>query len=342
MSNRRTRDLPPVPDLRREHQAMGPGHEFDTIRMLMARWGPLAVNIGDDAAVLPTTVGRVHVVSTDACIEGVHFQRAWISSFEIGVRAAAAAFSDLAAMGARADAALIAMVVPEAWRDALPEIADGIGHVVGVVGAKIIGGNLSRGTAFSITTTVFGSGTRAVSRNGAQVGDTVVVSGTLGGPGSAVSAWNAGGEPLPWARERFAQPMPRVAEGGALAIAGASAMVDISDGLAADIRHLAAASKVVVELDAKLLPVGPGITPATALVSGEEYELVATVSPSTLAAVIANWPATSTRPLTVIGTVVDRHREGLLKVIGVTPTDENAMGSPLRVDISQGHDHFYK
>ena len=74
----------------RAHQAMGPGHEFDTIRMLMARWGDLAVDIGDDAAVLsPEIHGRTRVISTDACIEGAHFLHEWISPFDVGVRAAA-------------------------------------------------------------------------------------------------------------------------------------------------------------------------------------------------------------------------------------------------------------
>lgn len=342
MSHRSQHDVPESAKALRAHQSMGPGHEFDTIRMLMTRWGPLAVDIGDDAAVLPATTDCVNVVSTDACVEGVHFRRVWITPYEIGVRAAAAAFSDLAAMGARADAALIAMVVPDRWRDALPDIADGIGLVVGTIGAKIIGGNLSDGDAFSITTTVFGSATRIISRNGAQVGDAVVVTGSLGGPGSAISAWNAGREPSLWARGRFAQPMPRLAEGGALAVGGATSMMDISDGLGADIRHLAAASNVAIDVDASLLPKGPEIAADAAMVSGEEYELLATVPQANLAAILASWSTVSSRTLTVIGTVVDKHHGGILRVIGAIPREGNSGESPQRVENSQGHDHFYR
>src|SRR5262245_9181867 len=107
------------PSMHREHQAMGPGHEFDTIRMLMARWGDLAVDIGDDAAVLAPVNGRARVISTDACVDGFHFRRHWITPREVGVRAAAAALSDLAAMGAYADSVLIAFVVPDDWRQTL-------------------------------------------------------------------------------------------------------------------------------------------------------------------------------------------------------------------------------
>jgi thiamine-monophosphate kinase len=287
----------------RAHQAMGQGVEFDTIRMLMARWGDLAVDIGDDAAVLPRLADGVRVVSTDACVEQVHFRREWITATEVGSRAAAAALSDLAAMGARAESVLVAFVVPPAWEGELGAVADGIGAQVRRAGARIVGGNLSRGGTFAISLTVIGVAERPVSRAGAQVGDLVLVTGRLGGPGSALAAWEAGQAPTVWARERFVRPAPRLLEGQLLAQCGATAMLDISDGLEADARHLGAASGVTVAIDPARLPLGPAVEPAGALRSGEEYELLVTVPPAQLAALESQWRALADIPLTVIGEV---------------------------------------
>lgn len=294
----------------RAHQAMGAGAEFDAIRALMARWGDLVVDIGDDAAVLPAVSTGVRVVSTDACIEDVHFRRAWITPREVGARAAAAALSDLAAMGAEAECLLVAFVVPPSWRDLLGEVADGIGDVVRPSGARIVGGNLSTGRTFGITCTVIGRAVRPVSRAGAQVGDLVIVTGALGGPGAALAAFGAEREPEPWSRARFARPVPRLCEGVALAAAGVSSMLDVSDGVAADARHLGAASSVRLRVDSARIPCGPGITPEQALVSGEEYELLATISPAAWHHLAASWAAHHDTPLTVIGEVVDeRHAD---------------------------------
>jgi thiamine-monophosphate kinase len=304
----------------RAHQAMGQGVEFDTIRMLLSRWGDLAVDIGDDAAVLPAIGAGQRVVSTDACVEDVHFRRAWITPFEVGQRAAAAALSDLAAMGARAEGVLVAFVVPPAWYAALADVADGIGAQVRRAGARIVGGNLSRGQTFVITLTVIGVADPVVPRAGARVGDLVLVTGALGGPGAALTAWEEGRSPVAWARERFAAPQPRLAEGQRLAAAGASAMIDISDGLAADARHLGAASGVWLAIDPARLPVGPGVEPSSALQSGEEYELLVTMPPERFAALAPAWNAAGGVPLTPIGTAVE------------------ATGEPVMP--AAGHDHF--
>lgn len=304
----------------RAHQAMGQGAEFDTIRMLMARWGDLAVDIGDDAAVLPPLSGGVRVVSTDACVEDVHFRRAWITPHEVGSRAAAAALSDLAAMGARAESVLVAFVVPPAWEPDLGDVADGIGAQVRAAGARIVGGNLSRGGTFAITLTVIGVAAHPVARAGARVGDLVLVTGVLGGPGRAIAAWERGVAPEDWARGRFVRPVPRLREGQALAAAGATAMLDISDGLAADARHLGAAGSVRLAIDSARLPLGPGVAPAEGLRSGEEYELLVTMPPDRFAALAGRWDALSPVPLTVIGEV----------------TTADTAVEP----VSGGHDHF--
>ena len=322
------------------HQAMGPGREFDTIRTLLDRWGDLAVGIGDDAALLQAPQGRSVVASTDAFVEDTHFRREWITPYETGVRATAAALSDLAAMGARADALLIAFVVPERWRSKLVDVADGIASVVSSAGARIAGGNISSGGAFSITTTVIGSASRVIPRSGACVGDVLLLTGTLGGPGKALHSWDDGSEPSEWARERFARPVPRLAAGEAFAESGANAMLDISDGLAADARHMAAASRVRLRIIASAVPRGPGVTIPEALTSGEEYELLVAVAPETAPALISEIPARFGVRVTQIGEVVATDaddklsgRSGDVDVFGLT-------GMSPRVELVKGHDHF--
>lgn len=332
----------------RPHQAMGAGHEFDTIRLLMARWGDLAVDIGDDAAVLLPEGQTRRVITTDACVEDVHFRRAWITPREVGARAAAAAISDVAAMGARAESVLIAFVVPDDWRDVLADVADGMGQVIRASGARIVGGNLSRGHAFSISTTVVGAAEHPAARRGAVVGDVLVVTGRLGGPAMAIDAWNVGREPDAWARARFAGPQPRIAEGIALAAAGAHAMLDISDGLVADARHLAAASGVSVRLDASMVPCGPGVTPARALSSGEEYELLAALPREAADALVRSWAMHSDQPLTIIGEVREAMPQTSTTTSGVSPASVDVVGlheingtnSTARVEFTSGHDHF--
>lgn len=287
----------------RRNQAMGPGQEFDVIRRLMRTWGDLATDIGDDAAVLPSRPDGLRVVSTDACVEHVHFRAGWISPEEVGHRAAAAALSDLAAMGAEAEFVLVAFVVPDAWQPRLEAVAQGIGRVVREAGARIVGGNLSRGDTFGITLTVIGCAARPVSRAGAQPGDVVLVTGRLGGPGQALAAWMSGQTPREWARQRFAQPWPRLAQGQRLAAQGVTAMLDLSDGLAADLGHLAAASRVRVVVDRTQLPCGPDCQADEALSSGEEYELVATLPARDWPALQAAWDTAALGPIQAIGRV---------------------------------------
>jgi thiamine-monophosphate kinase len=225
------------------------------------------------------------------------------------------------------------MVVPDRWRPELADVADGIADVLRPSGARIIGGNLSRGDAFGITTTVIGSCVRPIARRGALPGDRLLVTGLLGGPGLAVAALDAGAVPAPWARERFATPVPRLREGQRLADAGVHAMLDISDGLVADARHLAAASGMRLRLNGDGLPLGPGISPRQALVSGEEYELLIAASVEVAAALLADWGAHFAVALTDVGSVVEPCDGGAVEVVGEADGLE-------RVEFVLGHDHF--
>ena len=259
-----------------ENIALGPGNEFDIVRSLLAEWGEAAERIGDDAAVLQVPPGEKLVVSTDTSLEGVHFQRDWLNHFEIGYRATAASLSDLAAMAARPLGLVIALTLPEADREEARTIATGIGEGASAVLCPIVGGDLTAGKTLSLTITALGSVARPLSRAGAVIGQHVYVTGRLGGPAAALRAWRAGREPNERDRARFANPVPRIDAAIGLAQRGATSGIDISDGLIADLAHIAAASKVCVEIDLDLIPRLDGISSLEAASSGEEYEIVVT------------------------------------------------------------------
>ena len=256
--------------------ALGPGKEFDIVRTLLAEWGEAAERIGDDAAVLQVPDGEKLVVSTDTSLEGVHFRREWLNHFEIGYRATAASLSDLAAMAARPLGIVIALTLPEADRHEARTIATGIGEGASAVLCPIVGGDLTSGKTLSLTITALGSAARPLSRAGARSGQRVYVTGRLGGPAAALRAWRAGAEPDERARARFANPVPRIDAAIGLRARGATSAIDISDGLIADIGHLAAASKVSIEIDLARIPRFGAATSMDAASSGEEYEIVVT------------------------------------------------------------------
>ena len=259
-----------------ENIALGPGNEFDIVRSLLAEWGEAAERIGDDAAILEVPPGEKLVVSTDTSLEGVHFQRDWLNHFEIGYRATAASLSDLAAMAARPLGLVIALTLPEADRDEARTIATGIGEGASAVLCPIVGGDLTAGKTLSLTITALGSVARPLSRAGAVLGQHVYVTGRLGGPAAALRAWRAGREPNERDRARFANPVPRIDAAIGLAQRGATSGIDISDGLIADLAHIAAASKVCIEIDLDSIPRLDGISSLEAASSGEEYEIVVT------------------------------------------------------------------
>ena len=305
--------------------SLGPGAEFDAIRAIIAGLGDRASGIGDDAAMISVPRGDQLVASVDAAIEGVHFRREWLTPREIGRRATVAALSDLAAMGATPIAILSALEVSESWRGALPEIARGVAEGAASVGARVVGGNTTRGSTLALTTTVLGSVFRPLRRDGARPGDRVYVTGQLGGPGAALQAWLGGATPRATDRARFVSPVARIAEARWLAAAGASACIDVSDGVVADLGHLAAASGVAITIDADRVPCLDGIGVESAIASGEEYELALT---ATMPMDARSFAARFGVPLTEIGVVAAGEP-------GVTLT---ARGQ--RVAPPSGHDHF--
>lgn len=284
---------------------LGRGREFDAIRSLLARWGDRAVGVGDDAAVVRVPRGDALVASVDAAIENRHFRDDWLTAREIGYRAVTAALSDLAAMAARPLGILLALALPERWSPQLADIADGVGDAVTAADTTILGGNLAAADLLCLTTTVLGSAFTPLRRSGLRPGDAVYVTGRLGGPGAAIAAWNSGHRLLDAHRQRFAQPVARLREAWWLADRGATAAIDISDGLGADLEHLAMASAVGLDIDLDLVPLLDGVNgPVAAAASGEEYELVVGAPDASLDA--SEFERTFDIPLTAIGRVVPR------------------------------------
>lgn len=254
---------------------LGSGAEFDAIREMLARWGNRAKGIGDDAAVLQVPRGDALVTSTDTSLEGRHFKPGWLTPREIGYRAVTAALSDLAAMAARPLGVLVALNVPSSEIGVIGELADGIGDAVDAAQTHILGGNVSAADALCLTTTVLGAAFEPLGRGGLCPGDRLYVTGRLGGPGAAVAAWLSERTPDAAHRSRFARPVARLREARWLADRGATAAIDVSDGLAADVDHLAAASGVGADVDLDRLPLIDGVTDVLrAASSGEEYELL--------------------------------------------------------------------
>ena len=264
------------------HAALGPGREFDRIRDILDRLGQAAADSGDDCAVLPPGTGRV-VVSVDAAVENVHFRREWLAPDEIGWRATAGGLSDLAAAGADVVGVLVALAVPDEG-DLAESIMAGAGEAVAATGGKVLGGDLTRAAGVVVSVTAIGRARIPMRRSGGRAGDGLWVTGTLGGARAALGAWEAGEEPDAAARQAFARPAPRIAAGRSLASLGARAMMDLSDGLAGDVRHLAAASRAGAHVELERLPVHASVAEAArrdgepavvfAARGGEDYELL--------------------------------------------------------------------
>jgi thiamine-monophosphate kinase len=302
---------------------MGEFELLARIRRRLPHPGPrVLLGSGDDAAV--TAPGGATATSVDALIDGVHFRRRWSSLRQIGAKALAVALSDLAAMGAEAGEAYVVLGVPsDLDEDGCLELLDGIAEVAAETGTTLAGGDVARAPVLTLAVTVVGhaeDGGDFVTRAGARPGDALVVTGELGGAAAGLSLLeasvakgsSAGEERTAGARSPFAshshtsserkrsllarqlEPRPRLEAGRALAAAGATAMIDLSDGLGGDARHLAGASGVGLRIDAAALPIAAGVAEVAtaagrdplelATSGGEDYELLATVPPNRLAA----------------------------------------------------------
>src|ERR1039458_4430566 len=262
---------------------------------LSLRGGRVARWIGDDASVVAAG-GRTAVVSTDAMVEGVHFRLDWISPADAGHRALAGALSDLAAMGARAGEAYLALGVGGALAaQAALDLGGGAEPLAASCEVTIAGGDVVRSPTAFIAVTVVGwaDDERAlVGRDGALPGDLVGVTGRLGGAAAAVELLAGRAAAGPHDAEliaRHARPQPRLAEGRALAAAGVHALIDLSDGVATDAGHIGRSSGVHLQVDLQALPIQAGVEEICAergipvwepaATGGEDYELCFCVAP---------------------------------------------------------------
>ena len=275
-------------------ETLGERGEFGLIAAVTARLpqgAGVLLGPGDDAAVLAAPDGRV-VASTDLLVEGRHFRLDWSTGYQVGRKAAAANLADIAAMGAHPTALLVGLGAPASLpvRWAL-DLADGLRDGCEPVGASVVGGDVVRAEAVTIAVTALGDlgGRAAVTRSGARVGDVVAIAGRIGWSAAGLALLElAASDPRELVDSALVrahrQPEPPYRAGVAAAERGATAMIDVSDGLVQDLGHIAAASRVGIDLDPATLELTPLLTAAArcgvepydwVLAGGEDHALAA-------------------------------------------------------------------
>jgi thiamine-monophosphate kinase len=269
--------------------------EFGLIARIVARLDISPGTIlgpGDDAAVLAAPDRRV-VASTDVLVEGRHFRRDWSSGADVGHRAAAANLADIAAMGAAPTALLVALCMPTnlevAWAE---ELAGGLSAEAGVVGASVVGGDMSSSPTLTVAVTALGDlrGEAPVLRSGAQPGDVLALAGRTGYAAAGYAVLSRGFRTPKLFVEAYRRPEVPYAAGLAAAKLGATSMIDVSDGLVQDLGHVATASVVGIDIrrDAFEIPTqmrdaasALGVDPYLwILAGGDDHALAATFPPS--------------------------------------------------------------
>ncbi|MFH8250126.1 thiamine-phosphate kinase [Microbacterium sp. B2969] len=265
------------------------------LRTILERLGPSRAQVGpgDDAAVLAAPDGRI-VATTDTLVHGPDFRLAWSSAFDLGWKAAAVNLADVAAMGARPTALLVALAMPDDTPLSFVEgLADGLRAACDALapGCAVEGGDLTVSDTLTIAVTALGAldGRDPLLRSGARPGDVVAVAGELGRAARGLAVLfgrfrDASGSPVPVDEAalsadestdlaRQLRPSPPVGLGPVAADAGATALMDVSDGLVLDATRMATASRVTIRLD------GSAVGPEPALSGGEDHALLATFPP---------------------------------------------------------------
>ena len=304
--------------------------EFGLIARITARLDPgpaCLLGPGDDAAVVAAPDRRV-VATTDVLVEGRHFRRDWSSARDVGHRAAAANL-DIAAMGAVPTALLVALCMPPnlevAWAE---ELADGLAAEANRAGGSVVGGDMSSSPTLTIAVTALGDllGEAPVVRSGARPGDVVALNGRVGHAAAGYTVLSRGFRSPKLLVEAYRRPSVPYAAGPAAARSGATAMIDVSDGLLADLGHVATASRVGIDVKREAFVVPAQMRDAAAALGVDPYTWILTGGDDHPLA--ATFPAGTELPAgwTVIGSVSDGS--------GVT-VDGKAWTGP-----STGWDHF--
>ncbi|WP_437984068.1 thiamine-phosphate kinase [Sorangium sp. So ce117] len=323
--------------------------EWKRIEMLRAVLGGVAgdhvlCGIGDDAAILAPVAPRGDALpgspeplvwTVDSAVEGVHFRRDLLGFEDLGYRATMAAASDLAAMGARPVGLLAALVLPPSVSDdELGALARGQRAACDEIGTAVIGGNLSRGGEISITTTALGVAALPLRRDGARPGDALALAGPVGLAAAGFALLDRGIAPAGAAAEQaihaFRRPVARI-DAGLRAAACARAAIDVSDGLVADVAHLARASGVRALLDPAAL-VSADLRDAAAQLGLDALDL-ALYGGEDYAVVVAGPDVGELAGFVVIGRCVPRE-EGASDVALLGP------GGQLTSLVARGYDHF--
>ena len=325
-----------------------------TSRLTRPAW--VIVGPGDDAAVIAPERGTFDVLTTDATIEGVHFDRHFVPPHAIGHRALAVNLSDLAAMGAQPRAALLSLALPDATDVVdIDALIDGLVRLADAHRVAIVGGNITRTPGpMMVDVTAIGSvrPRRVLGRGGARPGDEVYVTGSLGDAAVGLRTLQSGltaeaglasshgaGEAAPGACvERYLRPEPRLRAGMLLGrTRAASCCMDLSDGLADAVRQVSAASGVGMTIDAGTLPISDAVRhwsdahgiDATdlAMSGGDDYELLFTVRPSRRGRLRGVRRLLGHLPITRIGTVTQDRALVVTTVQGAR-------------ELPQGYEHF--
>jgi len=346
-------DSTPGHSLPRRSRSVAEAGEHALIERVRQRLGPspdwLLVDVGDDAAVYEPVRGLVEVITTDAIVDGVHFDRRFVPARAIGHRALAVNLSDLAAMGATPRLATLSLMLPPDLPLAdFDEMIDGLLALATESRTRIVGGNItSTSGPLAVDVTLIGAvhRRRVLTRGGARPGDDVFVSGVLGDGRIGLDLLRSGQSEAPDIGHscvaRYLQPEARVRLGQALGRRqAATAAVDLSDGLADGVARLADASGLGFELQAQALPIHPDTVAAAvglghdpvreALAGGDDYELLFTVSPKRRGALCGVQRQIGDLRLTRIGTVT--------KAPGLTVVHADGRREP----ITGGYEHFAK
>ena len=271
-----------------------------------------SVGIGDDAAVVGAPSGSV-VAAVDLLLEGRHFRLDWSSAYDIGVKAAARSLADIAAMGAVNTALLVAVAVPGTLPATWPvDLADGIAAEASRAGAGVVGGDTARADSVLLSVTALGdlSGRPPVLRSGARPGDVIAVAGPLGRSAAGLALLAAGVSAgattttaaLAGLVAAHLRPSPPYQAGPEAALLGATAMIDVSDGLVADLGHVAAASGVALDIDSSALVTGGPLNEAAAMLEERSSDSLGTDRGFSAPSIALEWVLTGGEDHSLVAT----------------------------------------